>query len=303
MNEPGLDVASGKGRGDENFPVGSRLLRPSDRPHVHAYYGFARAIDDIADNTVLSPDAKIARLDAMESMLLGRSLDSGADPGSDPGSNPGSPGAELEKARRLRDSMVITGIDPATGTDLIVAFRQDAVKRRYESWEELADYCRYSAAPVGRYLLSLHGEELRGAGGAALLAASDALCAALQVLNHLQDCADDLAGLDRCYIPVPWLAEAGLGVAVLRCVHSPPGLRRVLDRLLDKVDDLNRQAAVLPSLVSDRRMRLEASVIVGLSHRLSSRLRREDPLASRVKLRPLDMARSLSGAAWHFWRR
>ena len=292
MNELSPTVASGKGRGDENFPVGSRLLRPADRPHVHAYYGFARAVDDIADSAVLSPDAKIARLDAMEAALLGRTPASGAP-------NAGSPTAELARAQRLRDSLAITGIDPRTATDLIVAFRQDAVKHRYESWDELAAYCRYSAAPVGRYLLLLHGEEVRGAGGAALLAASDALCAALQVLNHLQDCAGDLAALDRCYIPLPWLAEEGLGAAVLRGVHSPPGLRRVLDRLLDQVDGLNRQAASLPSLVSDRRMRLEASVIAGLSRRLSSRLRSQDPLAARVKLRPRDVAGSLLAALRH----
>ena len=285
MNELSLDVASGKGRADENFPVGSRLIRRSLRPHVHSYYGFARAIDDIADNTVLPPESKIARLDAMESVLLGRTR-----------TTPLAP-SEFAHARRLRQTLDATGIDPATGTDLIVAFRQDAVTRRYESWEALARYCRYSAAPVGRFLLALHGE----APLAPLLEASDALCAALQVLNHLQDCAGDLASLDRCYIPEPWLAEEGLQVAVLRAPHSPPGLRRVLDRLLDEVDRLNRCAVWLPSMVADRRMRLEATVIVRLSRRLARRLRREDPLAGRVRLRRLDMARSLLGAVRH-WR-
>ncbi len=287
MSEFGLEVASGKGRGDENFPVGSRLIRAAERPHVHAYYGFARAIDDIADNEVISAETKLARLDAMEAALLGHAP------------RPGSPPAELAQARRLRDSLAITGIDPATCTDLVVAFRQDAVKHRYAGWDELAHYCRYSAAPVGRYLLALHGEDMRPG---AMLAGSDALCAALQVLNHLQDCAEDLARLDRCYIPEPWLAAEGLGVAVLREPHSPPGLRRVLDRLLDEVDRLHRQARPLPSLVADRRMRLEAAMIVGLSHRLAARLRRQDPLAGRVRLLKPDILRSLLGAA-RSWRR
>jgi hydroxysqualene synthase len=283
MNDSALEVASGKGRSDENFPVGSRLIRASLRPHVHAYYGFARAIDDIADNNRLAPEAKIARLDAMEAVLLGRDDANRL------------PEAEREHAQRLRATLAATGVPSSTGTDLIVAFRQDAMKHRYESWDELIDYCRFSANPVGRFLLALHGE------GKAGLVASDALCSALQVLNHLQDCANDLADLDRCYIPLPWLAAEGFGVEVLREPHCPPGLRRVLDRLLDGVDRLNRQASLLPLLVADRRMRLEAAVIVGLSHRLAARLRHEDPLAGRVKLRRGDIARSLFGAA-QAWR-
>ncbi len=279
-----VDVSSGKGRAQENFPVGSRLIHARLRPHVHAYYGFARAVDDIADNAVLPPPAKIARLDAMEAAVLGRQPPaSGAMPG------------ELAHARRLRGSLAVTGIDPATATDLIVAFRRDALRPRTEDWEELAWYCRYSANPVGRYLLALHGE------GARCLAASDALCTALQLLNHLQDCQADLAELDRCYLPRSWLADEGLQVEILREPRCPAALRRVLDRLLDQVDRLHRQAAALPGLVADRRMRLEAAVIVGLSHRLAARLRREDPLARRVKLRRSDLARGLLGAA-RAWR-
>ncbi len=276
---PGPEVASGKNRADENFPVGSRLIRAELRPHVHAYYGFARAIDDIADNNLLPPQTKIARLDAMQAVLLGQPHGSGLHPD------------EVAHARRLRASLAVTAIDPATATDLTVAFRQDAVKHRYESWEELADYCSTSANPVGRYLLALHGED------GTSLPASNALCTALQVLNHLQDCADDLATLDRCYIPQPWLAREGLDAGVLHESRTRPGLRRVLDRLLDEVDRLNRHAVELPVRVADRRMRLEAAVIVGLSHRLAARLRREDPLAGRVKLRRVDVARSLLGAA------
>ncbi len=289
MNDFTPDVASGKGRNDENFPVGSRLISAAHRPHVHAYYGFARAIDDIADNSLLPPQVKIDRLGAMQATLLG-GLPGG--PGPSDGLNPG----ERAHAHRLHASLAVTGIDPSTATDLIVAFRQDAVKHRYESWDELVEYCRYSANPVGRYLLALHGE------GPASLPASDALCTALQVLNHLQDCADDLATLDRCYIPLPWLAAEGLDVTVLQGERGTAGFRRVLDRLLDEVDRLNRQASRLPGLVSDRRMRLEAAVIVRLSHRLAARLRREDPLAGRVKLRRADVARSLLGAS-RAWRR
>ncbi len=278
------DVSSGKGRADENFPVGSVLIARALRPHVHAYYAFARAIDDIADNAVLSPERKIARLDAMEALLLDRRSPDVPGP---------ADGAEAATAVRLRDSLAETGVTPARGTDLIVAFRQDAVQYRYASWSELAGYCRYSANPVGLYLLDLHGE------GTATHPASDALCTSLQVLNHLQDCRDDLLGLGRCYLPEDWLAAAGETVEAVRRDHASAGLRRVLDQALDEVDRLNRIAATLPGLIADRRMRLEAAVIVGLAHRLARRLRRQDPLAARVKLSRLDVVTSVLAALRH----
>ncbi len=282
--EPGpvADASSGKGRADENFPVGSVLIAPRLRPHVHAYYAFARAVDDIADSAVLPAEEKLARLDAMEAVLLGRAA--GCD---------GAGRQEVASAVRLRASLAETGITPARGTDLVVAFRQDAVKTRYDSWDELAEYCRYSANPVGLYLLDLHGED------SASHPASDALCTALQVLNHLQDCRDDLLSLDRCYLPQDWLREEGEDVDAVRWERSGRGLRRVLDRCLDQVDRLNRVASTLPGAIGDRRMRLEAAVIVALSHRLARRLRREDPLDRRVGLRRSDAVRSLVSALRH----
>jgi len=281
MNELSADpavvaVASGKGRADENFPVGSRLISARLRPHVHAYYAFARAIDDIADNSRIAPEDKLARLGAMRAAVLGQTPAPGV-----------AHADEIACAERLRRSLTETGVSAEVATDLIVAFERDATQARTGSWDDLLDYCRYSANPVGRYLLALHGE------GPAPLAASDALCTALQILNHLQDCAEDLALLDRCYIPLDWLAAEGLDVEALHEHAASVGLRRVMDRMLDGVDQLHRQARRLPRSVRDRRMRLEAAVIVQLSHRLAARLRWGDPLAARVKLTRFDVGRSL----------
>ena len=259
-----VEVWSGKDRADENFPVGSALIRPDLRVHVHAYYRFARNADDIGDSETLAAEDKIARLDVMEDVLLGRRENS-------------SP-----SALGLRTTLAATGLDPSVATDLLRAFRQDALKHRYANWAELLDYCRYSAMPVGSLLLTLHGES------AATLPPSDALCASLQVLNHLQDCAQDLATLDRCYLPLDLMKLAGARIEDLRLHHSTPALRDVFDRLLDHVDKLNAEATRLPGLVRDRRMRLESAVIVGLAHRLTRRLRRGDPLAYRVKLTKAD---------------
>lgn len=250
---------SGKDRGDENFPVGSLLIRRDLRTHVHAFYAFARNADDIADSAVLSAEDKITRLDGMEDVLLGRH-------------DAGSP-----SATRLRSSLAETGVTPRHATDLLIAFRRDATKHRYADWDELLDYCRYSAMPVGRHVLDLHGEDR------ATYRPSDALCTSLQVLNHLQDCKKDLAELDRCYLPTDLLEEYGASVDDLRGTSSTPGLRRVLDALLGRADALNVTAADLPRLTRSRRLRLETAVIVGLAQRLTRRLRHGDPVARRVK--------------------
>ncbi len=269
-----VEAWSGKHRGQENFPVGSVLVRPALRRHVHAFYAFARNADDIADSPELAAADKVARLDVMEAVLLG-------------GRDQGSP-----SALGLRASLAETGVTAVHAQDLLRAFRQDAGKTRYASWDELLDYCRYSAMPVGRHVLALHGE------AADCTPPSDALSAALQVLNHLQDMARDLAGLDRCYLPQDWLqAAAGSNVDAVRGPAETPGLRQVIGRLLDRCDALNEAAAALPRRVRDRRLRLETAVILGLSRRLARRLRQGDPLATRVKLRPADVAASLAGAA------
>ena len=267
-----VETWSGKDRGDENFPVGSALIRPALRPHVHAFYAFARNADDIADSPALAPEDKIARLDRMESVLLGREYD-------------GAP-----SAARLRASLADTGVTPVHAQELLAAFRQDATKRRYASWEELLDYCRYSAMPVGRHVLDLHGEDR------AAWAPSDALCAALQVLNHLQDCSKDLNALDRSYLPRDMLDDAGASVADAIGTAETPGLRAVFGRLLDACDALNATAEDLPRRTRDRRLRLEVAVIVGLSKRLARRLRQGDPVATRVKLQKRDVAGSMMAA-------
>ena len=272
-----VEVWSGKDRGDENFPVGSQLIRTKLRPHMHAYYAFARNADDIADSPVLPPEEKIARLDIMEAVLLGKRDD-------------GSP-----SAMKLRDSLATTRVSAVHATELLIAFRRDATKRRYETIDELYNYCRYSAVPVGRYVIDLHGESHD------CYSSSDALCIALQVLNHLQDCARDLEELDRCYLPQSLLDHFRSGVAELRLDKETPALRRVFITLLDRIDRLLQAAAELPEIARDRRLRLETGIILGLARRLAKRLVQHDPLAQRVKLTKSDAVFSAIGAVRHLW--
>jgi squalene synthase HpnC len=256
-----FEAPSGKGASDENFPVGSFLLPRPLRPHVAVFYGFARAIDDIADNPALGPNDKLARLTAFEEAVLGHRADSG-----------------LEKAVAMRESLQATNITAQHCCDLISAFKQDAVQGRYESWDGLIDYCNRSAAPVGRYLLDLHGE------AKADYPPSDALCNALQVINHLQDCAGDYAALDRVYIPLDYLKAEGLTVGSLAEPAASPGLRRVLDRCLVSLQPLLDEAKRLPLVLKSRRLALESGAIAALATRIAARLAKEDPLAHRVAL-------------------
>lgn len=269
-----IEAPSGKSASDENFPVGSFLLPARLRPHVASFYAFARAIDDIADNPDLAPGEKVTRLEAMEAALLGVA-------------DPAAPG--LEKARAIRESLLETDITTRHCQDLVSAFKQDAVKGRYDDWDDLMDYCYRSASPVGRYLLDLHGD------GAGEYPFSDALCNALQVINHLQDCADDYRTLDRVYLPQDWMAAEGIGVEALTAPSASPGLRRVLDRCVDGTRELIVLSRKLPGALSSRRLALESAVIVKIAERLTEELAGRDPVAERVELSKVQFLRCAAG--------
>ena len=271
------ETPSGKGAEDENFPVGSFLIPAALRPHVANYYAFARAIDDIADNPDLSADERILRLNAFEAAVRGYQ---GYEAG-------------YEKAHACRRSLEACGVAVAHAADLCTAFRLDAKKLRYEEWDELLYYCRYSANPVGRFLVDLHGEDLSA------YRPSDALCTALQVLNHLQDCGEDYNNLDRVYIIQSWMREEGANTEELTAGPMTPAMRRVVDRMLDRTDELIEEARDLPAMVYHRRFAMECATIVRLAERLSVLLRKNDPLSERVALTKFDFARAgLFGVLW-----
>jgi len=275
-------LPSGKGRSDENFPVASWLLAKNIRPHVIAFYDFARAADDIADSSSIPPDDKLSRLDSTARTLAG------ADDASD----------HYDTAIRLRESLEKWGGTPSHALDLIAAFKQDAKKNRYSDWHELMSYCELSANPVGRFLLDIHGEDSAG------YPASDALCTALQILNHLQDFGDDYTTLDRIYIPADLIQDAGLDFTCLAKAAVGQSLRSVLDRLLDQVDSLVEHSQTLPGQLKNRRLAMESSIIVRLAARLARRLRQGDPLAERVALSKGDfLAAATAGITVELFRK
>jgi squalene synthase HpnC len=267
------DLSSGKGHRDENFPVASHLIAARHRPAVMAFYAVARMADDIADHPTATPEDKLARLDGIEECLTGRSQ-------------------AVPAAVRLRDVMAEHGLSSGHILDLLEAFRRDARQTRYADWAELMDYCRYSAAPVGRYVLDVHGEDR------ATWPASDALCAALQVINHLQDCGEDFRRLDRVYIPLDALASAGATVSDLSATQATTALLGVINGLAARTAELLATSGPLAGQVKSTRLALEIGVIQRIAEDLTGRLQRCDPLSERVHHRSLEaVVLAAAGAA------
>ncbi len=244
-------VVSGKNHTTENFPVASFLVRADLRAPIMAFYRFARTADDIADAPGVAAETRLGMLGAMRAGLAGA----------------GAPEAE-----HLRDVMAERAIDPVHAQDLLDAFVLDVTKTRYADWDDLIAYCRLSAMPVGRYVLDVHGEDR------ATWAASDALCAALQIINHLQDCGKDYRAIGRVYIPL----DSGLNPADLGADRATPGLRAIIVALARRTRTLLDQAAGFSAQIRDRRLGAEVAVIHALAVSLCDLLETRDPLSERV---------------------
>ena len=259
------ELRSGKGHRDENFPVASRLVHPRHRAIILAFYNFVRTADDIADHASLSAAEKLKMLDGLEDSLVGKADTS-------------------EEARRLQQALDERGLPPRHAQDLLHAFRMDARKLRYQNWDDLINYCSYSAMPVGRFVLDVHGESRES------WTYSDPLCAGLQIINHLQDCGLDYRNLDRVYIPLEAFARADARIESLGGRAADPALRRCFDEICRGIDDLLRKAEPLALAVNDLRLGLEIGVIQRLANVLTRRLWRRDPLSERVHLSTAEAA-------------
>jgi phytoene/squalene synthetase len=179
---------------------------------------------------------------------------------------------------------------PRHALDVLIAFRMDVTKLRYETWDEVIHYCRYSAMPVGRFMLDVHGEST------STWAASDALCAGLQINNHLQDCAKDYKNLNRVYLPRDALAAAGATVEMMGEARAPAPLLQCLHALADRTERLLAESRVLSAQVQDFRLGLEIAVIQAFADKIVRMLKVRDPLSERVHLSPLELIAHTFGA-------
>jgi len=202
----------------------------------------------------------------------------------------------------LRAVLAERKLSPKHAQDLLAAFRLDVTKLRYRDWDDLIGYCSLSAMPVGRFVLDVHGESRD------TWLANDALCAALQIINHLQDCKEDYLNLDRVYIPQDALAANGAKIEDLGAPSASPQLLNCLHALAARTERLLDESDAFSSLINEWRLALEVSVINTLAHRLTRILVTRDPLSQPVHLSvpavaAFTLAGVMSGAAGRLGRR
>jgi squalene synthase HpnC len=273
------ELRSGKTHRDENFPVASWIIHPRHRALILSFYNFVRTADDIADHATLSEDDKLRYLDLLDAELQGA-------------------GDSQPEAVNLRRALAERSMPPRHALDVLIAFRMDVTKLRYENWDEVIHYCRYSAMPVGRFMLDVHGEST------STWPASDALCAGLQINNHLQDCGKDFRDLNRVYLPRDALVAAGASVEELGRERASVPLLQCLHALAVRTEALLDQSKPLSAEVRDFRLGCEISVIQAFADKIVQMLKLRDPLSQRVHLGPIELlGHSLMGIAGEVTRR
>ena len=253
---------SNKTQKDENFPVASWLIQPSIRKHINAFYLCVRSADDIADSVELAPAEKKYILKKIDAALIG-------DEDND---------KRLQYAIQHRKSAEETGVSIEYARHLVQAFNMDITKLRYRNWSELINYCRFSAVPVGRYLLELHGCNMDPRNS------TDSLCIALQILNHLQDAKEDYLKLNRVYIPERIFQKHNAKVEDLGRKSAHDNLREVIDSVLNRVDELIVIASKAPKEIPHFGLRLETAIIISIAKKLTTKLKQHDPISEKVSL-------------------
>ncbi|HLY96892.1 MAG: squalene synthase HpnC [Sideroxydans sp.] len=252
----------------ENFPVASILMPKRLRKPVAAIYHFARAADDIADEGDLSNEERLRQLDDFRDELT--HVAAGETP-------------LLPLFRRLAAEITEHNLPMQPFHDLLDAFSQDVVKKRYDNFDELLDYCRRSANPVGNLLLHLYEEATP-----VNLAYSDAICTALQLINFWQDVAKDRA-IGRIYVPLDDMARFGVSEAQIARGISDDKWRALMQFQVDRARALMLQGAPLGSILTGR-IGLEMRMIIAGGLRILDKLEAAnyDMFRHRPVLRPFD---------------
>ncbi len=253
------ELRSGKTHRDENFPVASWLIQPRHRALILAFYNFVRTADDIADHATLEAAEKLRYLDLLEAELLGK-------------------GDSQKEAVSLRTALAERSMPPRHALDLLTAFRMDVTKLRYENWDEVIHYCRYSAMPVGRFVLDVHGEST------STWAASDAICAGCRSTIICRIAAriskTSIASICRA-MRSQRLARRS---TTLGLPQASPALLQCLHVLAGKTEQLLNEGRPLAAQVRDFRLGLEIAVIQAFADRIVRMLKVRDPLSERVHL-------------------
>lgn len=248
-----------KKRSQENFPVGSLLVPKEKRKAIIAFYNFVRFADEIADHPRLKIAQKIAYLEALEQLLLKPNV-----PAIHPYFN--------EIVDAVLQALKIHDLKPVYLQDLLTVFKKECTHQHpdhvlIETWDDLLEYCKYSANPVGRFLIDLFGESQE------LYPQADALCTLLQILNHIQDVEKDWQASKRAYIPKKWWANK----AVPMHVENYKKLLGKLPAFLEKIDGFSDH-------IQHPRFRKEVAFIQICAQSLASKLMAYPTSPINVKL-------------------
>ncbi len=289
----------------ENFPVASWLLPRGMRPHVAAVYAFARTADDFADEGSRSPEERLALIQDWHDRLMtcalyntglkacaDRCITGSGTPAQDPSVGTGlQPCADPDLGTAACHSTVATGLQSCAAAneiftalgatihacrlpvllfdDLLSAFRQDVTTTRYETWDDVLDYCRRSANPVGRLVLGIAGVE-----DEALARSSDAFCTALQLTNFWQDLKSDWRQ-GRLYVPLQDCRRAGAEFGDLDAGRLTPAWRAVLRAAGERTAALFEQGRIVCDGVGGR-LGFELRLTCLGGRRILSRLESDD---------------------------
>lgn len=265
---------------DENFPVGM-LISPKLKNIVQTYYQAARDADDAADNPLLSAEQKKAVLDNIELAFR----------------QPDMP-TEFKSAAKLGRLFAAENLDSSLYTDLLTAFRMDAENQPIEIWEQLLNYCNYSAAPVGRFMLAIHNENPSSYLPAATL------CAVLQITNHLQDLKKDAVNLQRFYLPHEMMEQHGARYSDIYLSFTKPALREVINETTDKLRMMLQDAEPIFKIVKNIRLKWELGVIFSLTNSMIKKIERRDVLHDNIRLNGFDWIKALgSGLNRILWQK
>lgn len=261
----------------ENFPVASILMPRRLRKPVAAIYHFARAADDIADEGELPDEERLAQLDAFRAELARIEAN-------------GTPLTPLFQNLAAVIKEHVLPIQPFY--DLLDAFSQDVVQKRYANFDELLDYCRRSANPVGTLLLHLYGEATP-----VNIKHSDAICTSLQLINFWQDVAKDYA-IGRIYLPLDELAQYGVSEGQIARGIVDDAWRSLMRFQVERARAMMLSGAPLGSILTGR-IGMEMRMIIAGGLRILSKLEAVhfDMFNRRPVLRPLDWIAMLARSA------
>lgn len=261
----------------ENFPVASILMPGRLRKPVAAIYHFARAADDIADEGELTNEERLKQLDEFRDELTHIAN----------GETPLTP-----LFRNLASEVRQHELPMQPLYDLLDAFSQDIVKKRYANYDDLLDYCRRSANPVGNLLLHLYGEATQ-----VNIAYSDAICTALQIINFWQDVAKDYA-IGRIYLPMDELEQFGVTEEQIAQGITDDAWNRLMKFQVDRARALMLSGKPLGTILSGR-IGLEMRMIIAGGLRILDKLENVnyDMFRHRPVLKPFDWVIMLAKSA------